>query len=78
MSQQEELNIRDLVGSDQAGALRVAQVPQIDIHRPILVAGTLAVPLQTGQRLLDGIARASQRPAGDSEESGLRQRAGRL
>lgn len=75
VSQQEELHVRDLIGSDQARALQVAQVPQIDNHRPVLVAGTLAIPLQTSQRLLHCIARASQRPAGDSEESGLSQRA---
>jgi hypothetical protein len=30
-------------GSDQARAFRVAQVPQVDIKRPILVAGGLAM-----------------------------------
>ncbi|MSV29474.1 MAG: hypothetical protein EXQ52_12145 [Bryobacterales bacterium] len=60
---QEELHVRDLVGADQPGPQRVAQVPQIDIGGPILVVGALAVPLKTRQRLPDGVTGSTGYPA---------------
>jgi len=74
VSQQEELHVGDLVGPDQARPLQVAQVTQIDINRPVLVAGTSAIALKTGQRPLDGILGAAQSPAGCAKKSGLGQR----
>lgn len=69
--QKQELHIRDLVRADRAGPLRIAQIPQIDIHWPVLVAWALAVLFKVGQRPSDGIARSSQCTAGCAKKSGL-------
>jgi hypothetical protein len=44
VSQQEELHVHDLVGSVQARALRIAQIPQVDIRLP---ASGNAIPTRT-------------------------------
>jgi hypothetical protein len=58
VSQQEKLHVRDLT----------------DIRLPILVAGALAIPLQTGESHSDSTAGASQCATGHAKESGLRER----
>ena len=50
LRQNQKLHVRDLIHANQTSPQRIAQIPQIGIHSPVLMMRTPAIPLQTSQR----------------------------
>ncbi len=64
MSQQQKLHVGYLVRADQSRSQEIAQISQINIHRPVLVVGTPAVLLEARECFLNGIARSTEQATG--------------